>query len=1442
MEVASPIIPSSLPIPSSCDVNPLMVDSSSMETGNPSSSSSSFSSSSPLSSSSFLTSPPRSFSWSPLAPSVGDEFMSLSSWLSACVEPIGVASIRPNSNSAAAAEEEEAEEEAFNEIDHHRQQMKQTLLLTSIYHSAPYHILRLILDELAIPPPPVRSSVFSHESSEEEDDDDDDAAREYEEFDSIPCTPISPSSSSSRSKRSSRPLRSADVAISTGAPTTTTTRTASQLQPAMFDPLSVTGSLSSASSSTATSPHHHITPSTSSNSIVSATSTSAPFPSIASTVSMSSISSTGTSPNCLSHTSSPLPTMSMHDHHIHHHHHHHHHRKPMQSNLKSTPSIQVSSSSANSAGRHSCSAVGRISRRHRPSAYLLWHIRKLNTLLLLRDWVVHFPHDFCAFPSAYQPSPPTPIPSLSQSHPSSTVSAAVPTDSSASPPKRLLEELLYQELKSFPPQRWFDIASENDAAFRLEADRVTNSHNLSSASSFASTIDSASGSHVSPPPPPSRSVGSATATAAASYLTRPCVEAFRSLACALLQEYEEARLRYRGTNDDLPSPIRPHQHFSTPSSSFSSSSAATTAAVTTRPTAAHSTVVPSSSSSYSATRPVSASRVTTSSSTSPWHRSWGCSNDLTNGSIERNLSSDKIRRMMAMDDAPMSTSSGSGSTTLSTSGSVSVPAPLSRAKTLTSIFSASPLTPLSTLLQRSAPSSAASSSSAYPMTPASQVALKKEKFTKDFLATHPRDYAHALTWLAIQRMEEIGECIIPKSSIDPVETDLSASSSSSSSLISYHIPAPLPSAGYLRMFLRMPPSISKRQMKISNTMSCFVATTILNASTVALRKQMIQHWLHIAEACIGASTLAAISATSSSSDSTTTTTTTTSSSAASSTGSASSSSSSTSSASSSTPSVTNFMHAFEIIYGINHQSVYRLPAAQVTPTSHGATKSSASSSSDKTVLPLLHKRNFLSSHTHQIYLALTKLTSPNQNYSHYRRKLNELLDTLPSPLAAPSASSSHNTPAVPSSTDGNKAASSVPKAAHVILPYLGILLKDLVSLEEAGKPLVGVLGDSSANEIEGGHGRSVSGLTTDVTSTAIAPVLSTPSPPVNPSASEDSTSAPVVPSSPTLSDLSVSTSVSSLDSMSLDSSASSTWNDSFLVRPRRNATLTEPERRRPTLAQTQIQTQTQTQAHKQGTSIHPSPNELDSSSRQQDKRQSLLLMLTDHHGDSVSSSLISLSASSLAPSNSSFPPPKRSHVGASSGGGGGGGASLLTAALPQRHSLASASLVARSLAPTQFMVNVIKLSKIYALVESTLRCRLFFPTVPDDDEDDIIREHVDEYELPRSRTRSMTIAAHRYDRASSQSGMAGGGGGAYNQPFARVLSEMALTRHHIGLVRNRQDASKTSIPPPTFPFDRRLQHFLLHSMLTLTLKEEAQLMERSYANFPRKTHNTHATM
>jgi hypothetical protein len=267
-------------------------------------------------------------------------------------------------------------------------------------------------------------------------------------------------------------------------------------------------------------------------------------------------------------------------------------------------------------------------------------------------------------------------------------------------------------------------------------------------------------------------------------------------------------------------------------------------------------------------------------------------------------------------------------------------------------------------------------------------------------------------------------------------------------------------------------------MSMSNTFSCFVATTVLQTPSVAIRKQLVQRWVEIAVACLNQplqreSTYLPASATTSAA------TATVSSDAAS----GANSNGSTSHANGSSNGTTaglglplcnpNFMHAFEIIYGLNHQSVYRLPAVQAGPDgrvpsqasrgsvfdvltarkgSGGVSSDGSSASPLPTALPLLDKKSFLSREAFDQYTLLTKLTSPNLNYREYRKALQSVEALLPSPsppssMEVANATTTTNVPVTPSpTTDG-------PPRFHV--PYLGILLKDLVGLEEAGRPLAG---------------------------------------------------------------------------------------------------------------------------------------------------------------------------------------------------------------------------------------------------------------------------------------------------------------------------------------------------------------------------------------------------
>jgi len=194
--------------------------------------------------------------------------------------------------------------------------------------------------------------------------------------------------------------------------------------------------------------------------------------------------------------------------------------------------------------------------------------------------------------------------------------------------------------------------------------------------------------------------------------------------------------------------------------------------------------------------------------------------------------------------------------------------------------------------------------------------------------------------------------------------------------------------------------------------------------------------------------------------------------------------------------------------------------------------------------------------------------------------------------------------------------------------------------------------------------------------------------------------------------------------------------------------------------------------------------------------------------------------------------------------------SLLSASLPGRNGAASSSPVPPSQPPPAcLLLNQSRLSKIHSLVLSALRCRLFFPQPPVDADGNVsapdaastaadtgsdaftrallgaalvpsVAQELREAAGPapeRARPAAVSIAVVG-DGMSSPATPRGGGRDAHSHPAG---------------------AAATVLPPAAGPlslqFDPRLQRWLVSSMLTGTLLEEAQLMQRSYEIFPRKT-------
>jgi len=183
------------------------------------------------------------------------------------------------------------------------------------------------------------------------------------------------------------------------------------------------------------------------------------------------------------------------------------------------------------------------------------------------------------------------------------------------------------------------------------------------------------------------------------------------------------------------------------------------------------------------------------------------------------------------------------------------------------------------------------------------------------------------------------------------------------------------------------------------------------------------------------------------------------------------------------------------------------------------------------------------------------------------------------------------------------------------------------------------------------------------------------------------------------------------------------------------------------------------------------------------------------------------------------------------------------------------------------LLNHNKLSKIHAIAHAALRCRLFFPQPPVDAEGCAI------VPLPPPPPSAAGVsgangAANGAELASSAAAM---------DPFTRALVGAALVPSMAQALRDASgpptegarpapisiqvvgDSSESqqcllprstnskdlnhnhpaglaaTLPSPSssLQFDSRLQHWLVSSMLTATLLEETQLMQRSYELFPR---------
>lgn len=798
-----------------------------------------------------------------------------------------------------------------------------------------------------------------------------------------------------------------------------------------------------------------------------------------------------------------------------------------------------------------------------------------------------------------------------------------PTDTTGrdfAPPKRLLEELLYSELGAFPSPEWQ--TSDN-------SEHIARPANAADEYLYSQSV----------------------------HLTSKTLSSFGALARSLLVAYEASRARYRGDDSFGQDTTLAHYQVHTTPSSIDSSFE----------------MVSGTSPSWLSVSPPSTALSTTQqlqrtqpTQSTPWHVTFGGA-----ASVERNLGSEKIRRMMML----------------------------------------APEVGTSKREQAAAARAAADAMA--------------NKFFAEFLSKQPRAYAHALTWLAIQRLEEIGNCRLDDA------TDAAATTSSG---LSFHHPAALPSESFLRLFLAMPSQLTRRQMQISNTMSCFVATTILCTQTVYQRKQVIHHWLEIADECLGrASTKSHVSNAAALQRS------------------------------------TNFMHCFEIIYGINHQSVYRLPAAQLSPSGvlvGDMPKSSFfGSSSSSTVLPLLHRRSFLHTHSYDIYTKLTKLTSPNQNYKEYRKALAESQSTAAT-------------------------------ARSFYVPYLGILLKDLVGLEEAGKPLAGLLGpeveasnrgdDDDEDDADAGEADdTVEASRIGIASALRRMSISTSAVSRNNAAADDDDDASAAPM-PT---------------------GSLPWDDCFLVRPRRNATLTfiPPSGLSGGLPAVSLLTRLADNEDDIFAAVEQAPptrSRVNTLCQIEGVPTEPLEMKTEEI-DVVrpTKSLLSAAVARRASIPSELPPPPQSPV----------------------TTMVLADESDEPIPPSVLMLNYAKLSKIHAIVSSTLRCRLQFPSVPLEEEGDDLS---DEGRTSR-RERPISLAAHRYAKAANT-----------DSSFTAAVAAAALSTPSLrDPALPRVDAPPAVMPAAitvSLPFDRRIQHWLLSSMLTLTIKSESQLMERSYQLFPRK--------
>ena len=1286
-------------------------------------------------------------------------------------------------------------------------------LLTLLYHSSPYDLLRRILALLRIPPPPSpyesNPSVFAAEEEESPRDTHAPTAAEDAEDESSVASSASKRSADVRIVAKDAKSPSSRVSIHSGAQQHASPLPAHLAKPRATvvasedDPLSCTPAVSSPSSSASAASSHVLSRSTGPHSSAS-TETSSPSSHSAAAI-VPSASSSAPSPRSGAR---PLGSVSV---------------KQVRAHIRSLSARSNSAASTAPAPTPSS----------RIAAFQQWHSSKLHLLQLLHAWVITYPQDFCCLPYVV----------------ASAVSAPVPL-------RRPLEELLHRELVSFPPPEWLRV--------------------LPWASSAASSVSGELGV----------AVGSLRGTKTAVSLTPQMVQAMKDTAAALMIEYSQARRAYMGPDEVSPSgdteistivsgggrdspvsaasdsaassasgsagavtsPLQLHRASPSPpppAQGGVSSSPMSTALVVT-PNKRGSGMLSPSLTAAATTVPGSAGQLgspTLAAHHNSWSQTWG------NSAVQRNLeSSNKLRRMMQADG-------GSGA-----AGSA--------------IVASLPLTGRTSI----SPSGSASSMQA-------ALVQLQTKTTSEFLAVAPRSYAAALTWLAIMRLEEIGNCAredagaatagagsgggssngTPSSttrSLTPVQqqSPLSPPCAVPSCRMSHHHPAPLSSPAFLRLFLRMPAWLSRAQMRMSNTMSCFVASTILRAPNVPQRKAVIKHWLEIAQACLeqplGDLTNPIVTARASTSG-------------------AASLASQLATGPNAQYTNPNFMHAFEIIYGINHQSVYRLPASQVGPDGKMGSGHRGSilgaltgGSSKEPTLPLLHKRNFLSNASYEIYTRLTKLTSPNGNYKDYRRALSEAQAALPIETASPLLSHA------------------AAQGGRFYIPYLGILLKDLVGLEDAGKPLAGMAVATEEGSTDTAAMEEDDECSTSTSKTGVSAPNSIPS---TNQASVLMRSASIV--GETASSVAENTAAVSEDSDDeVHPTGSLPWDDSFLARPRRNATVvlrppflpppvfgavapavvtasstsagfvhttTLPARARlaggggGVLSQLQEETDEElfaapspspTLVRHPSPAVLPGPGTMSPLSQgplqpqvsdrslwlDNEKRNSLLSMLTDG-ARTGENSAGSSPGSSFAPFLQTPPlsPSQRNNRPRMS---------LLTAALPPRRTVApSFSVAAATRASTRspstteasaldstslgesgagsslLLLNYSKLTKIAAIADSTLRCRAFFPVPPPDD-------FTAQFPPPLDLQREQQAA------------------------FGSVLAQAALTSHISDELQSSALSVASALPRRaepsaaifSLPFDRRVQHWLVSSMLTYTLMEESQLMDKSYTLYPRK--------